>query len=364
MKIGILTYHRSENYGAALQAYALKKALQKMAISPIFVDYQHIAHNEMYALFSKSKFYEKPFLEKIKYLLSTIYSCHRKYTRKKNFQVFFNHYIKGGGLGSVDDLYDTVIYGSDQIWRKQEIIGINSFLEIYFGSNAIAAKRKISYAASMGEIQIEENDLVFLKSSLSNFHAISVREDDLKELVEEKVGLSATHVVDPVFLLDEEGWQQITSPRLIESKYILFYHLGYNAEAVQAVKNLKEQTQYKVVELNGKIITRATKAQRWNVVGPSGFLSLLRHAEIVVTSSFHGICFSLLFNKTFYAFLTSNSRRIESILIDLDLQGRIVKTANEVSLEGSINWQSVNLKMKEKKNSSLLFLMKETQIRK
>jgi len=362
MKIGILTYHRSENYGAVLQAFALKEALQKIGFKPVFIDYQHQSHSEMYALFSKSKFFEKSFFNKVKYFISFLLSLRRKLCRKKNFQEFFNQYINESGLGSVDNLYDIVIYGSDQIWRKQDIIGINGFLETYFGSDTISAKKKISYAASMGEIRIEGNDLDFLKSTLSNFHAISVREDDLKELVEEKVGLSATHVVDPVFLLDEVEWQMITSPRLIKEKYILFYHLGYNAEAVKAVVKLKKQTQYKVVELNGKIITRDTRAQRWNMVGPSGFLSLLRHAEFVITSSFHGICFSLLYNKNFYVFLTNNSRRIESMLLDFNLTSRIVKTATEVDMHDSINWKEVSSLIEKKKKSSLLFLMNETQI--
>lgn len=359
MKIGILTYHRSENYGAVLQALALNKAVHSMGLNSVFVDYQHSKHKELYKLFSWAKFKKLSAFHKLKYLLVFLLSYSRKLRRKRNFQLFFNKYFDEDSLGSIVDRYDIVIYGSDQIWRKQNILGINGFLDIYFGSDAISAGKKISYAASMGEIRLENEDFDFLESAFSNFSAISVREDDLKELVTKTTGIVPAHVVDPVFLLDREDWKEIASPRLLKQKYILFYCLGVSQEATRAVERLSRETGLEVVELNGRIIAKASRSQRWNVVGPSDFLSLLFFAEIVVTSSFHGLCFSVLFNKNFFAFPINNPRRIESMLIGLGLESRIIREAEEVDLKATIDWAIVNKKMERKKEMSMDYLKKE-----
>lgn len=359
MNVGILTYHRSENYGAILQALALAKAVRSLGLNPVFIDYQHPDHKELYALFSCTKYKKLTVFQKLKYVFVFLLTYRRKLRRKRNFQLFFNRYVAEGELGSVSASYDIVIYGSDQIWRKQSIIGIDGFLDIYFGSNVISAKKRISYAASMGDIRLERGDVEFLESAFSNFNAISVREDDLKELVTNSTGIVPAHVVDPVFLLEKEEWKEIASPRLLKQKYILFYCLGVSQEATRAVERLSRETGLEVVELNGRIIARASRSQRWNVVGPSDFLSLLFFAEIVVTSSFHGLCFSVLFNKNFFAFPIKNPRRIESMLIDLGLESRIIREAEEVDLKATIDWPLVNKKMERKKEMSMDYLKKE-----
>src|SRR5690554_1640541 len=124
MKIGILTYHRSENYGAVLQALALNKAVRRLGFKPVFVDYQHPRHKELYSLFSWSKFEKFSLYQKLKYLLVFLFTYTRKLRRKSYFQRFFNQYFETDNLGSIADHYDIVIYGSDQIWRKQNIIGV------------------------------------------------------------------------------------------------------------------------------------------------------------------------------------------------------------------------------------------------
>jgi|SRR5690554_5689197 len=359
MKIGILTYHRSENYGAVLQALALNKAVRRLGFKPVFVDYQHPRHKELYSLFSWSKFEKFSLYQKLKYLLVFLFTYTRKLRRKSYFQRFFNQYFETDNLGSIADHYDIVIYGSDQIWRKQNIIGVDGFLDIYFGSDAISVKKKIAYAASMGVIRLGNDDYDFLKSSFSNFNAISVREDDLKELVTKTTGIVPAHVVDPVFLLDKEEWKGIASPLLLNEKYILFYCLGESQEASRAVDRLRRETGFEVVEINGRIITRESRSQRWNVVGPSEFLSLVMYAEIVITSSFHGLSFSLLFNKSFFVFIVESPRRIESMLKDLGLESRIMKDAEEVDLMEKIEWPLVNKKMENRKKMSMGYLIKE-----
>lgn len=359
MNVGILTYHRSENYGAILQALALAKAVRSLGLNPVFIDYQHPDHKELYALFSCTKYKKLTVFQKLKYVFVFLLTYRRKLRRKRNFQLFFNRYIAEGELGSVSASYDIVIYGSDQIWRKQSIIGIDGFLDIYFGSNVISAKKRISYAASMGDIRLERGDVEFLESAFSNFNAISVREDDLRELVAKTSGVVPTHVLDPVFLLEKEEWKEIASPRLLKKKYILFYCLGDSKEASRAVERLRRETGFEVVELNGRIITRESRSQQWNVVGPSEFLSLLMYAEIVVTSSFHGLCFSLLFNKDFFAIPINNPRRIESMLVDFGLERRIIRNAKELDQNDIIEWPLVDNYFKGKKRMSLEYLMNE-----
>lgn len=345
MKIGILTYHRSENYGAALQAYALQAFLLSQGHSVEFVDYVHPEHKRMYDIYNKNKLKNKTFFEKIKYNISVILKFRRLYTRKKRFEKFRNRYfITSSETEFSQNKYDIAFYGSDQIWRKQHALGLDDFNDVYFGSDFINANKKVSYAASMGILHNSEKDIAKLEMLLKNFNAISVREKDLYNLIQPLTDKKVEVVLDPVFLINLKEWKQIITKRIVKEKYILLYNLIHNDDAVACAKQIAKKNGYDIIEINGRIeSTLYYKSKRLNNAGPLEFLSLLSYSEFVVSTSFHGIAFSIIFNKQFYAFLKEHSERVVNILDMFNLSDRFYPKKEEIAKMNNINFDAVNL---------------------
>lgn len=358
MKIGILTYNLSENYGAVLQAYALKTFLTSKGYDAEFVDYVHPAHREMYSLYSKKRLEKKNFIGKIKYNISFILKFSRLYKRKKKFKDFINNYLlPTSDQKQSESEYDIVFYGSDQIWRKQTAIGLDDFNEVYFGSEHIKAKRKVSYAASMGILHSSDKDKAKLTELLKNFDSISVREQDLYELIQPLTEKKVEIVLDPVFLLTKSDWQQIIGEKKVKRKYILLYNLLHNDDAVLCAKQIAKKENLELIEINGKIdSTLCYRRKRYNSCGPLDFLSLIYHAEFVVSTSFHGVAFAILFNKQFFSFLKEHSERIVSILNRFELSDRFYPDKEQIKIVEAINYDLVNGLLNQKREFSISFI--------
>ncbi len=356
MKIGILTYHLSENYGAVLQAYALRSYLISKGYDAQFVDYVHPAHREMYSLYSKKQLKKRSFIGKIKYNISFILKLSRLYKRKRRFKKFMNNHLLSVPKQNNSE-YDIVFYGSDQIWRKQNVIGIDDFNEVYFGSEHIKAKKKVSYAASMGILHSSDKDKAKLTELLKNFDSISVREQDLYELIQPLTEKKVEIVLDPVFLLTKSDWQQIVGERKVKRKYILLYNLLHNDDAVLCAKQIAKKENLEIIEINGKInSTLLYRRKRYNAGGPIDFLSLLYYAEFVVSTSFHGVAFAILFNKQFFSFLKEHSERIVSILNRFELSDRFYPEKEQMKNKISIEYDKVNKLIEQDRVLSTSFI--------
>lgn len=339
MKIGILTYHRAENYGALLQAYALRTYLQKKGHDVSFVDYWPQYHVEHYRIFSLTKFRRLGIKGKVKYLLDLLFWGVPKLIRKSRLERFMHNYlqitdnIKYSDDKDVTESYDLVVYGSDQIWRRQSI-NKNDFNPWYYGASNVVSKKKITYAASMGIIDTNEQDDEHIKEWLNNFDALSVREQDLKNYVE-SLGYKTQLVCDPTFLLSKDEWRKLYKPQK-KGKYILFYNLLNTTESVKFANDLSRSTGLPVKEINMKLSLKHFVSRRYIACASlEHFLQLLDGAEYVVSNSFHGVAMSIVFEKQFWAVgFESKAGRVVSLLNTIGLSDRFCKAA-EVSLTKS-----------------------------
>ena len=354
MKIGILTYHRSHNYGALLQAIALRKVLTEMGHQVTYIDYWPAYHRHMYALFSFSKMNDQATIKsKYRYCKNCIlyYSIRKK--RIESFESFIKRYISPF-TSSLKDNYDIIVHGSDQIWRIQyEIHKYNPF---YFGSHNISAKKKISYAASMGSLPNNEKDKQQLRKLVSNLDDISVREKDLKGMLMNMGYTQISHDLDPTMLLTSVQWKEIINCSISPSdKYAVFYQIKNSFDIAQ-LKNVCKDSGLKLIT----ICSNANGYETDSVIrtaNPMSFLSLIAGAEFVFTSSFHGLVFSLLFHKPFYASFSSNTERAESLLSLLSLSDRLLKPFVQISeLDKNINYCNVDSIIKELKEKSVAYL--------
>lgn len=361
MKIGIVTYHRTLNYGAVMQALATRFVLEDMGHEVYYVDYWPEYHKDSYKLFSFSKFKrQQGFVSKIKTLRSLLRDYSSNKRRIDNFEFFFQTHIYPY-CRPIDDSFDVVIYGSDQIWRKQKALGTyNSF---YFGDNKLKTNHHISYAASMGILPDNDQDKAKIKELVSHIEKISVREEDLQILLK-SLGLSDVSLsLDPTLLLSSEKWDKYLPTELYKGeKYALIYIMGGNAFDLKEVKKFTDSKGLKLIILRGYAKTKETKTNITSA-GPYEFIRLIKNADYVFCSSFHGLAFSIIYGKQFYTSFLHNSGRAESLLKIIGCQERLLDPKSPIPQNLSlVNYEQLSKRMMSYREESIKYLKEINKI--
>lgn len=350
MKIGIVTFQKYNNYGAVLQCYGLQYVLKKLGHIPEFVDY-------------KCDYIEKPYrlvnLKKkgiFNYIYGVIgYICYLP--RKKKFSKFrekmtYSKRMTREEIQKVSLDYDAYITGSDQVWNHKLTNGDTTYF-LDFDKE----KKKYSYAASMGEVDLSTTDKESHKKLLSDFSGILVRETMCAEYVNDILGLQAETVLDPTLLLDKEDWEAVCSTKKAKGDYILVYQLGISPRVVNYVRKLKKETglrvEYVPFPLGSFLSAKCNVA-----AGPQEWLSLIKNAKYVVTDSFHGIAFSVIFNKQFWVEVSGHhrNRRAEDFLKLLGLEDRSIESALCENEQKTIDYARVNVVLKQQQEKSITLL--------
>lgn len=319
MTIGILTYHRAISYGAALQAIATRCFLESLGNEVYFVDYFPEYHRAKYKLFSLGKLKSINILKSFLYLYDSVFGYSVRKRRLLAFSPFIDEYIEPF-CKTVDQSfdYDLVIYGSDQIWRKQPGLG-NKFNPIYFGEGICSNAKKVSFAASMGIINLNAEDKLFLKQSLQNFNKVGVREQSLVDILE-SIGVSATHNIDPTFLLNRNQWDSLLKTRrIVDGDYVLYYKVAHGFDETH-LERFCEQNRLRLI----KVYSFEYRNKSDYNPNPPDFVSLVKYASFVFTTSFHGLAFSLIYRKQFLVSCKANSERLTSLLKSINLQNRFI----------------------------------------
>lgn len=326
MRIGILTYHRAFNYGAFLQAYALKSFLTDKGFDVSFIDYWPVDHEKMYNAWDKTV--------SIKSFFRNLLLARKRKARYRRFITAQQRCLgidrkpsfrSSAQLERVE--YDAVIYGSDQIWWKSRI-GDNGFDPVYWGQYINGCIKKISYAASMGIIELQEKDLNDIRYYMTAFSHISVRETQLQELIQPLTDKTVSAVLDPTLLVPSSFWESICDSKNtpVKTKYILYYRMMSDDKADAFARELGRQHNLPVIMITGNIDSYKTDSIN-TLTDPIMFLTLIRNAEYVVSTSFHGVALSVQFRKEFYALgMKNNSDRVSSLLSKLGLEKRMVDT--------------------------------------
>lgn len=354
MKIGILTYHRSHNYGALLQAIATRIVLEKIGHNVYYVDYWPGYHKRMYALFNIRGVIRKNPISSARYIYNFIRTYNIKKERRKKMNQFISQYIEPY-CKSMSDEFDILVYGSDQIWRKQpEGIGYNP---VYFGVHNIKTKKHVSYAASMGILPTTDQDKLYIKKLVSNIDSISVREQDLAHLLHDLEFKNVNVCLDPTLLITSEQWLSIFNIKnSSDNKYVLYYCLQPNAFSLQEIESFakKRNLSLKVIIADYK----EKESEKYiSTSAPDKFIELFSNAEFVFTSSFHGLVFSIIFNKPFYASFQSNSGRAQSLLDYLELSGYLLPAQSKINEDYNyIDYKEVNNRLERFRSNSLNYL--------
>ena len=338
MKTGILTFHRALNYGAVLQAYALRKTICDLGHDCEVIDYGIIGQEPRINL-SFNGF--KPFIASV---LINLLSYFNADIRRSRFSKFRRNYLKTSTkryLSNTDikesiKNYDAFVTGSDQVWNPYLSNNDNS----YFLDFVSVTKTKISYAASFGLSKIPVEVKKEYALLINRFNSVSVRESEGKEIIKELIGRDSELVLDPTFLLTGENWLDIANPVSISGPYILCFVIMADPPGfMDFCHYLKKITGYKIIRVVNPKYKLDFSLKIIASAGPLEFLGLMKNASIVVTNSFHGTAFSIIFKKPFYTFLYNNDRdiRLKEITQKLGLSDRLICNRSQQPLSESIN---------------------------
>lgn len=309
-RIAIITIYTIPNYGSILQAYALQKYLEKTneygKIEIINYDYRGFTHR-------LKRIRVTGFIAFIKNEISNLIRKDPEVRKRKlkRFENFRRLYIKESchypnkwslRLSRALKDYDVYITGSDQVWNSKEVQGNTVFLLDFVPQG----KKKLSFSSSFGIDYIDEKYKSRFRRLLQNYNAISVREKEglilLKEL---GVNNHCYLTCDPSLLLDSEDYNQIASQSSlqIEEPYILVYGLSYAFNPMPAIleviKAAVDKYRCKVIFLSQGRIPYTGDSQYVLDAGPNEFIKYVANAKYIVTSSFHGTAFSLIYRKPF-----------------------------------------------------------------
>ncbi len=327
--VAILNFWPYSNFGAIITGYALQKSLEELGYSNKLIWYMNnanIRHNA--ETFAQSHF--------------------------KNFADRYMNYtslLTDKDLTKINEQTDVVIVGSDQVWKSPGQ-GINK--GAYYLNFVTDTSKKIACAASFGEEKFvgtpEEEALASVL--LKQFDAISVREIAGQKICRERMGVDSEVVIDPVFYIDRKYYDDMADsvkPRLPE-KYILAYFLGKDDFDKKVINYYSQTMNLPVIELNIKDMN----TEEW--------LNYIRGAELLITNSFHGMCFSIIFNNEFICVANKNKAysRFETILSKLNLLDRArpshdIVLSDKYQLE-KIDYDQVNRLITEEKNVALSWL--------
>lgn len=355
-KIGIITFHRSYNYGSALQAYALEKLLRSQGYDAKIIDFIMPWDFEQYRLFRTKIYLKSP-----KSFMADIVFFFRNYKRKKAFETFVQknmvltdrQYTDVSQMKELNDEFDAFICGSDQIWNFDCTNGIEP---AYFLEFANSDKIKISYAPSIAQLQFNVEISAKLRSYLSSFNAISVREGGTIPTIRAVAPQNIKVTVDPTILLDQSDYLSLVKPGDSIS-YVFVYMLEENRELLEYARRVAEMYSLHTIYLTKK--TRRIFKNAKNVYGasPNEFLGYINGAKYIITNSFHATVFSILFEKQFCTFRTEKSYiRMVELLNMVGLDDRIY--SEKFILDKEINFHSAKEKLTILRMDSLRFLQK------
>lgn len=353
MQIGIITFHFALSYGAVLQAYALSECLKKLGHEPSIIDYRPDSHTRAYQW--KWRYCG---LQLSNFLYPIVKRRFNEFSQK-HLNLTSRSYRTLEELTADPPIADAYICGSDQVWNP-DLTGQDM---AYFLPFAREGARRIAYAASFGKSELPLPVIEQMKPYLQKIDSVLVREESGINIVEDTCGKQALHVLDPTLLL--ENYDSVLTTNRIKKGYLLLKFLQNSLLSRQTADFVSREMHLPKAMLNNYSQKFWQQSGKRLYPGPGGYLSLIKDADFVVTNSFHGTVFSLIFNKPFLiTALTGNragrNKRITGILKSVDLMYRYLETYCESTIrriiERPINWEHVNERIHASREESLDFL--------
>ena len=352
MKIGILTFHRAHNYGAVLQCYALQETLKRMGHDVQVIDYRQPWIEDFYSLFCPNMIRRNSGSagELFGYLKGSLKKWLLAPRKAANFMEFREKFLDMSMpcYEAIPQNYDCYVIGSDQLWSLHCLGGQQD--KVYMGGfPRPEGSRLVGYAVSADMKSVEESREL-LAEKVPGFDALSMREREVADLVAEITGYPCEVCLDPTLLTDASLWNPLMVPAQKE-EYVLMYEVRWNPQT-------KGKLRKKAEELAAAIGPHCKVIDLTRVDRPvTEFVSLFRKASHVVTTSFHGIVFSIIFGVPFYALPLwgGYDLRYIELLKSLGAEDRLVSFDTELK-PGAMDFAPIRAALEQRKKNSFRFL--------
>ena len=361
MKIGILTFHKSINYGSVLQAWALQQVLIDNNMESVIIDYEPEKYKILYESNVISAIGLKTKMKKLLEFKCNTKKQHTYFEQFRNNKLILSSkkyysktpYEKYGK-------FDVLITGSDQIWNTN-IIDCDPVFFLPFKFRG----KKIAYACSVNSGTANRRyPKEWLSKWIKNYNSVSIREDSGVEKVSSLTGREdIIKLPDPTLLLESDTYFNLIGERIHKEKYIFMYNMWTKTEGLKLAKKVSRRLKLPVYTITNQMdLIRVFRNSQHSIktdmkhTGPGDFVTYIYYADYVITDSFHGTAFSIIFNKPF---ITINSRlengdykndeRLNSVLTTFNLQERFVKLKDidGFDLHKRIDFETVNDKRKQ-----------------
>ncbi|MCI2047544.1 MAG: polysaccharide pyruvyl transferase family protein [Faecalibacterium sp.] len=351
MKAGILTIYKTGNYGATLQAYATKKAVEALGAEAEILPYC--------AKSIETKI-DREFIRRRGMFGTAVALAEKLYyaPRMKKTMRWVESYAPGPMLSRADlarlnGQYDVFIAGSDQIWNPDIQHGDYA----YFLDFVDEPTQKCSYASSFGTDTLAGDYRDTCAALLHGYRVLTVREESGADLVEQLTGIRPPVVLDPTMLLARETWESLLPPAKGKTKYIFVYQMAHSGMLARLAKAVRARA-------GGRIdfvpfpIGGACAAHCHLGLSPLEWARRIHDAEFVLTDSFHGLVFSILFHRPFYYVVTSDTvkkrlARATTLLASLGLSSRMLTQESQLDTAASIDWADVDNRLATLRERSL-----------
>lgn len=338
MKIGIVTVYNSYNCGSFLQAYALKKTLEKEGHEAVFVKRE---------VYKSNKFYSRAILAVKRFLKGD--PKRARFILEEYFA--FNKIQKAMPVTEDIKSLDMLVYGSDTIWNMEDPYFKEDWKR-YWGVGV--ENKKITYAASVGttDENVFYDDPVFEKQ-IKEFSAVAVRDEHTYKIAEKLLAgeKSPVLVTDPTMLVDISEYEAVAKP-CSEKNFILMYYFG------NMPKDLEQNIKAFAKEQGKKIIYFGKDIP----FEPGMMIGYYNAADYVITNTFHGNVFSIIYNKNFVSY-GKEKKKVEILLNDFGLSQRLLDVSENPKdvLLSDIDYSKTNEILKEKRAESLEYLKTNTK---
>lgn len=363
-KIGIITFHNSYNCGSMLESYAIEEYLKQQGLNVEIINFSNSGQRQLYSIFNKNNS-----LKNIVKNILLLPARKRILINNNNYEKFKNDYFNLSNEYSDisqlnDDDYSIIVAGSDQIWN----ITIDDSDDAYFLPWVKKAK-KIAYAPSFGAKNIMKysDNVEKYKKMISSFDALSVREYNGKKWIKELCNKGVDVLLDPTLLLNETDYNKIEDKKIsYNDKYIFFYSPSFNRDICKYVKKISKKYNLKVITWSTKsYYIKFIKTFGFELVkeeSPSIYLSLIKNAELVITTSYHGTIFSTIYRKKFIVVknggMFGDDDRVRTLLKQLDMNERLLSYQFDENYNylKEVGYDNYEKKLKELKNKSFKYI--------
>ena len=358
-KIGILTFHSVPNYGAMLQAYALQEKLRNTGYESYIINYKNSKIENRYKIVD---------ITNIETLIKSFIKLMLYPNKIKRNRVFYDFMKKNMKLSkrysNEESLkkdypeYDIYITGSDQVWNSDITHGLSDIYTLNFGGNEI---QRISYAASIGKAEINDEEKEVFVEKLKILDKISVREKNGQQILKNILNKEIETVLDPTMLFEKEEWQgKVKNIEKTNEKYIVAYVVSPDEQYIKIVNDLSEKTGLKVIHFGMKNPGYKNVLKSAYTEGPLEFVNYIKNAEYVVATSFHATVFSIIFNKKFFIIPHKKTgARVTNLLEKLEIKNRTFSSLEEfknIDYNFETDWEKVNKNLEIEREKSLQWL--------